>query len=135
MRLFAPVLAILFFSGFLAAQNTSYTPDPKWKVPAAEAAKKNPLGNNPKSARKGHELFEAQCSMCHGMDGQGVANAANFHAPAVQRESDGTLFWKITKGNQNKGMPSFKHLSEEERWQLVSYIRTLKGKPGAKQSE
>jgi len=58
-------------------------------------------------------LFEAQYSMCYGMDGRGGANAANFHQPAVQRQSDGTMFWKIGAGNLNKGMPSFKQLSDK----------------------
>jgi mono/diheme cytochrome c family protein len=119
-------------SGLVAAQNSSYRPDPKWKVPAAKAAKKNPFAKDASAAKKGRDLFDAQCSMCHGVDGRGIANAANFHTAAVQRESDGTLFWRITKGNQNKGMPPFKHLSEQERWQLVSFIRTLKDKGGAK---
>lgn len=126
------VVLSIVLSGLLAAQNANYAPDPKWKVPAADAAKKNPFAKDAGAAKKGRELFEAQCSMCHGVDGRGMANSANFHAPAVQRESDGTLFWKISKGNQNKGMPSFKHLTEQERWQLVSFIRTLKDKSGAK---
>ncbi|HYG99272.1 MAG TPA: c-type cytochrome [Terriglobales bacterium] len=126
------IVALLFVSGSLFAQNSTYRPDPNWKAPVAEAAKKNPLANNASAAKKGRGLFEAQCSMCHGMDGSGMANAANFRNAAVQRESDGTLFWKISRGNQNKGMPSFKNLSETERWQLVSYIRTLRAKRSSK---
>lgn len=125
-------VCLVAMSGLAVAQNASYAPDPKWKAPAADVAKKNPFANDASAAKKGRDLFEAQCSMCHGMDGRGIANAANFHNATVQRESDGTLFWKITKGNQNKGMPPFKHLTEQERWQLVSFIRTLKEKPGAK---
>ena len=46
--------------------------------------------------------------------------------PAVQQQSDGTLFWKITNGNPDRGMPSFSRLPELQRWQLVLYLRTLK---------
>lgn len=137
MRLVVCVAVLCCMSSpvFVAAQNKDYNPDPKWKAPPSDAAKKNPFAGNASAARKGHELFEAQCSMCHGMDGRGLANAANFHKESVQRESDGTLFWKITNGNQNKGMPPFKHLSEDERWQLVTYLRTLRDNPGAKRDE
>lgn len=135
MRLFAPVALILLLPGIIAAQNNDYKPDPNWKAPAADAARKNPLADNRSAVKKSHELFEAQCSMCHGVEGRGLANAANFHNPDVQQESDGTLFWKITNGNKNKGMPSFKYLSEEQRWQLVTYIRTLRDKRGGKSEE
>jgi mono/diheme cytochrome c family protein len=46
--------------------------------------------------------------------------------PAVQLQSDGTLFWKITNGNTGKGMPAFSKLPEPERWQIVMYLRELK---------
>jgi hypothetical protein len=42
----------------------------------------------------------------------------------VKAQSNGSLFWKITNGRAN--MPAFKQiLSEEQRWQLVSYIRKI----------
>ncbi len=123
------VLAAMLVTGvILVAQNSNYTPDATWKAPAAAARKPNPLANKPGAAKKGKELFEAQCSMCHGMDGKGLSNAADLHLPVVQSQSDGTLFWKITTGHQHKGMPSFQRLTDNERWQLVSYLRSFKGK-------
>ncbi|HEV2728482.1 MAG TPA: hypothetical protein VGV15_00495 [Terriglobales bacterium] len=53
-------------------------------------------------------------------------DAADFQLPLVQNQSDGTLFWKITNGNPDRGMPSFSTLPEPQRWQLVLFIRTLK---------
>jgi mono/diheme cytochrome c family protein len=117
-----PVATALF------AQNSSYTPDNTWKAPAAAARKSNPVANSPNAVAQGKEIFDAQCAMCHGFDGRGLANAANFHEPAVQNQPDGALFWKITTGHQQKGMPSFQRLPEKQRWQLVSYLRTFKGK-------
>lgn len=125
----AIVLAAILVTGIvLMAQNLNYTPDATWKAPAAAARKQNPLANKPEAAKKGKELFEAQCAMCHGFDGTGLSNAADLHLPVVQSQSDGTLFWKITTGHQQKGMPSFQRLTDHERWQLVSYLRTFKGK-------
>jgi mono/diheme cytochrome c family protein len=118
----------LVFAGLLAAQNKDYTPDPSWKPPTQAATKRNPLVRDANALKQGHDLYDAECAMCHGTDGRGVANAANLHEPAVQRQSDGALFWKITTGHPEKGMPGFKHLPEDQRWQLVSYLRTFKGK-------
>jgi mono/diheme cytochrome c family protein len=124
------VAAVLFGGGVLLATNNDYTPDPNWKAPPAAAQKRNPLARDPKAALQGKDTFESQCSMCHGADGTGVSNAANLRLQAVQKQSDGTLFWKMTEGNQDKGMPSFKRLPEQLRWQLVTYIRTFRDKPG-----
>jgi mono/diheme cytochrome c family protein len=120
-----PVLFLVFVALYVAAENKTYEPDPNWKAPPKEAEMRNPLKGNSAAIRKGHDLFEDQCSMCHGSDGKGLTIAANFHKPAVQAEPDGTLFWKITNGHPQKGMPSFKKLSENERWSLVDYLRTF----------
>ncbi len=61
--------------------------------------------------------------------GQGLKKAADFHLPAVQQQTDGTLFWKITNGNPDRGMPSFSRLPELQRWQIVLHLRTLASPP------
>lgn len=120
------IVSALIISVVLVAQNNNYSPDPTWKVPAKAAQAHNPLGSSKSAAQHGHEIYEAQCSMCHGSDGKGLSNAANFRLPAVQAQSDGVLFWKITNGHPGKGMPSFKVLSDNDRWCLVSYLRKFK---------
>jgi mono/diheme cytochrome c family protein len=112
----------------VVAENADYAPDPSWKAPAPAAGRHNPLASDSSSVKSGKDLFDANCAMCHGFDGRGIANAANFHVPAVQKETDGTLFWKMTTGHAVKGMPSFQRLTETQRWQLVTYLRTFKGK-------
>jgi mono/diheme cytochrome c family protein len=69
-----------------------------------------------------------ECVECHGKNGAGMEkkHSADLQLPVVQRQTDGTLFWKITNGNLNRGMPSFSRLPELQRWQLVLYLRTLK---------
>jgi mono/diheme cytochrome c family protein len=44
----------------------------------------------------------------------------------VAAESDGELFWKISNGRG--AMPPWKHLPENDRWDIVNYIRTLQKK-------
>ena len=69
-----------------------------------------------------------ECVECHGQDGKGLEkkHSANLRLPVVQAQSDGALFWKITNGNPDRGMPSFSKLPELQRWQVVLYIRMLK---------
>jgi len=82
----------------------------------------------------GKKSAETNCVTCHGASGKGdgVAAAALTPKPAdwtsakVKAETDGALFCKMSNG---KGpMPPWKHLPEKERWDLVSYIRSLQKK-------
>jgi hypothetical protein len=52
-------------------------------------------------------------------------HAADLHLPVVQQQTDGVLFWKITNGNPDRGMPSFSRLPDLQRWQLILHLRTL----------
>jgi cytochrome c5 len=119
---------MLVLSGALSAQNTSYQPDPNWRVPAEAAAKTNPLAGRPEAALGGKKLFRRNCVECHNEEGTGIPkkHAADFQLPVVQNQTDGALFWKITNGNPDRGMPSFSKLPELQRWQLVLFLRTLK---------
>jgi len=112
----------------LGAQNSTYWPDPNWKAPENAAAQTNPLASRPDLAAGGRKLFLRNCAECHAKDGTGKTkkHSANLLIPAVQLQSDGTLFWKITNGNTGKGMPAFSKLPEPERWQIVMYLRELK---------
>lgn len=114
--------------GSVLGQNTSYRPDPAWHPPADAAARPNPLAGKPAAGAGGRKLFLRNCVECHGEDGSGLPSkhAADLQLPVVQQLSDGALFWKITNGNRERGMPSFSQLPELQRWQLVLYLRTLK---------
>src|SRR4030095_8679319 len=114
--------------GVIFAQNTSYQQDPKWQVPTDAAGKLNPLAQKPEATAGGKKLFQRNCVECHGATGAGVEkkHAADLQLSAVQQQSDGALYWKITNGNTDRGMPSFSRLPELQRWQLVLYLRTLK---------
>jgi hypothetical protein len=63
---------------------------------------------------------------CHGDSGQGLKKAADLQLRVVQDQSDGVLYWKITNGNPDRGMPSFSGIPELQRWQIVLHMRTLK---------
>jgi mono/diheme cytochrome c family protein len=122
-------LGFAFLAPLIALpQNPGYQQDPHWHAPDDAASRQNPLSTKPQAAAGGRKLFLRNCAECHRPDGSGLEkkHSADFHLPAVQQQTDGTLFWKITNGNAGRGMPSFSKLPELQRWQLVLYIRTLK---------
>ena len=131
-------LAVLSF-GLIAvlAQAPPTTGDEPWIVPARSARKQNPVLPDDKSVAQGKELYVAGCFPCHGSAGKGDGAAAatlerngkpvrpgNLSDPKMWQQSDGALFSKISEGRTP--MPAFQEsFTEEQRWQIVNYIRTL----------
>ena len=125
---FGIVSSALILLAAALGQNVSYRPDPDWRAPDEAAARPNPLAHKSQAVAGGKKLFLRNCAECHNKDGSGIVrkHAADLQLAVVQTQSDGTLFWKITNGNPDRGMPSFSKLPELERWQVVLYLRTLK---------
>ena len=107
----------------------------KWQAPQTADAAKNPLSGDANAALEGKKIFTSMCVVCHGETGKGNGMAsvsleprpANFLSIEVRNESDGAIFWKMTEGRPP--MASYKSLlSEQQRWQLVTYIRNLESK-------
>jgi mono/diheme cytochrome c family protein len=122
------VVGCMVLVGALHGQNTAYQQDQSWHAPQDAGARTNPLAHKPEAAAGGQKLFHRNCTECHGEDGSGLTkkHAADLQLPVVQDQSDGTLFWKITNGNVDRGMPSFSKLPAMQRWQLVLHLRMLK---------
>jgi mono/diheme cytochrome c family protein len=101
--------------------------DSNWTPPAQAVHRPNPLASRTDAVAGGQKLFRRNCVECHGPDGRGLTkkHSADLQLPVVQEQSDGAIFWKITNGNTDRGMPSFSRLPEFERWQLVLFLRTL----------
>ena len=99
-----------------------------WTAPQDTKNLKNPVNG----FASGAKAVAVNCAMCHGASGKGdgpqagalPARPADWTSEAVQKQTDGELFWKISNGRGP--MPPWKQLSEKERWEVVNYIRTLK---------
>jgi glucose/arabinose dehydrogenase/mono/diheme cytochrome c family protein len=99
-------------------------------APASAKAEKNPYQGQ--QAASGKSAFQLRCAACHGANGEGSGNIPSLASEKAQGASDGELFWYITKGDVNNGMPSWESLPEEQRWQIVNYLRVLgASKPGS----
>jgi glucose/arabinose dehydrogenase len=99
-------------------------------APAAAAALANPY-QGVAEAQTGRELYGANCASCHGVNAQGGGSIPPLAHSTVQGATDGELFWFITTGSAKDGMPSWSALPEQQRWQIVTYLKTLVAAPGA----
>jgi len=79
----------------------------------------------PASAPDGKRLYDQACVSCHGPAGQGDRGPALNRGTFVRGNDDGDLFRTIRAGVAGTEMPPFARLTDEQVWQLVSYIRSL----------
>jgi len=103
-----------------------------WIAPKEADNVKNPLAGNTDILKYAKVIYTTYCGPCHGSKGKGdgIAAAGLAKKPAdhssdnVQKQTDGALYWMITTGHSP--MPSYKTtLPDDQRWELVNYIRTL----------
>lgn len=127
MKLIKPFLAISI--SFLIYTALATTED-NWAAPARASAKKNPVAAAAASIARGKSVYTAECLTCHGTTGKGDGPQAKDleknpgNLTNLQGQSDGALFWKVSEGK--KPMPTFtSKLSEQQRWDVVNYIKTL----------
>jgi high-affinity iron transporter len=101
-------------------------------VPAEYAGKTNPLGAD--AAVSGAEVFKNNCLACHGEQGHGDGPAGSMLNPRPKNlpelastASDDYLYWRINTGKAGTSMVGWKGiLTDEQIWQVISFIHTLK---------
>ncbi|HET8921459.1 MAG TPA: c-type cytochrome [Candidatus Acidoferrum sp.] len=96
------------------------------KAPEKARAKRNPLEKDPEAPAAGRILFEQHCAECHGATAEGGKKGPNLRMEEVQNAQPGAIFWILTNGVVRKGMPVWSKLPEPQRWQLVSYLKSLR---------
>ena len=113
-------IIILGGIGLLAAETSSVA-----RVPDKDRSKSNPYQGQVESAAAGHKLFDQHCASCHGSLALGRGRHPNLHSETVRNATTGELEWLLTNGSLKKGMPSWSKLPDQQRWQLVTYLKTL----------
>ena len=101
-------------------------------VPADYAGKTNPLGAD--TSAEGAQVFKTNCETCHGPQGHGDGPIGEALDPKPMNlaelqtvASDDYIFWRISEGRPGTSMPPWKNiLTEEQIWQIVAFLRTLK---------
>ncbi len=96
------------------------------QMPLREMSRTNPYEAQQTAERAGRKLFQRECSSCHGQQAQGTGRAPALASRIVRQASPGAIFWVLRNGDLRHGMPSFSHLPEPQRWQIVTYLKTLR---------
>jgi mono/diheme cytochrome c family protein len=95
------------------------------KAPQKARAKGNPLESDRDAVPAGRNLFEQHCAECHGDLAEGSRKGPSLLVPQIHDAEPGSLFWILTNGVVWRGMPVWSKLPEPQRWQLVSYLKSL----------
>ena len=112
------VAAVLLRSVVLPAQNANFH-----HAPDSARRLSNPYEGQQGAQLSGKKLYASRCASCHGSHGEGSGNVPTL-AGKLDSVTAGELFWFITTGDANNGMPAWAILPEQQRWQIVSYIRS-----------
>src|SRR5450631_3343398 len=117
------VSAVLLSFVFVAAVRAD--DKPFHDAPASAKAQKNPFAGQPAAADAGRPLYARNCLACHGKAGQGTGNVPSLVDGKLDGVAAGEIFWFITKGSKENGMPSWAALPAQKRWQVVTYVEAL----------
>jgi mono/diheme cytochrome c family protein len=116
-------------NGTSATENEKATLAP---VPTQYAGLTNPLGAD--AANAGAQVFHTNCETCHGPQGHGDGPAGQALDPRPRNlallqttAGDDFLFWRIREGKPGTSMVAWQGiLTDEQIWQVITFIRTLK---------
>jgi mono/diheme cytochrome c family protein len=95
------------------------------QAPPKAVARRNPMEGNEPARRAGAKLYARECAPCYGINAEGSQKAPPLKRNEVYQAADGRLFWILENGSLYHGMPSFAHLPEPQRWQIVTFLRSL----------
>jgi PQQ-dependent dehydrogenase (methanol/ethanol family) len=88
---------------------------------------RNPLGTDPSAIAAGRQLYDQGCAGCHAAAGQGSDRAPALTGRLAHGNEDGDVFHSIREGIPGTAMTPHRELSDQQTWQLVSYIKGLAG--------
>ena len=94
-------------------------------APESATNLKNPYTGQASAVQAGKTLYARNCLACHGRSGQGTGNVPSLVDGKLEGVPQGEVFWFVTKGDKDSGMPSWAFLPEKDRWEIVSYVETM----------
>ncbi len=95
------------------------------KVPEKDRVRQNPFDQDPSAIAAGAKLFRQNCAQCHGSEALGTDKRPNLHSDRIRKATPGELEWLLKNGSMKNGMPSWSKLPEQQRWQLVRFLKSL----------
>src|SRR5215472_17612578 len=119
-------LACLAFLAYLAGSQPLF------------AQEKNPYAGDAKIAKLGEYQFRLNCAFCHGLGARGGGRGPDLTRVKHHGNSDAEIFHNIHDGIAGTAMPAATNggigvgMSDEEIWQVVTYIRSVEVKAATK---
>jgi cytochrome c oxidase cbb3-type subunit 3 len=105
---------------------------------ASRADDRNPLAGNAKAAKAGEYEFRINCALCHGLGAHGGGRGPDLtRAVKKHTHSDADMFQVISNGIAGTAMPANGTngqgvgMTDEEIWQIITYIRSQEVKAPA----
>ncbi len=92
----------------------------------ADQPARNPYAGNDAARRAGAKLYAQHCAACHEAGGR----APSLRSATIKALPDEALFQILKNGIMRRGMPSWAHLPEAQRWQIIEYLRQVPSPPG-----
>ena len=104
-----------------------------WNASKTAVNMKNPFPADEFSLERGKHSYQIDCARCHGKEGKGDGiksgkvhkDVSDLGSDVIQKQTDGELFWKIS--DARRPMP-LTDITNDQRWDIVNYIRTFKKK-------
>lgn len=117
--------AVALTSAMLLIRSVSFAPDLR--------SLRNPIAPSSSSLARGEAVYQSSgCLECHGVAGRGDGptgrtlnpRPADFRVHMAAGHTDGELFDWVSNGVPGTAMPPYRDaLSEEDRWNVINYIR------------
>ena len=124
-----------FFAIFCLAISASLllcaAANPHWDhIPQKDHIRVNPFATDADSVAAGALLYKDHCAQCHRSDASGDGRKKpSLRTERIKSATDGDLEWFLRQGDLRRGMPSWSSLPEAQRWQVVSYLRSIQSQP------
>jgi glucose/arabinose dehydrogenase len=94
-------------------------------APASAQAAKNPYAGQEEAVQAGQKLYARNCLSCHGKTGNGTGKEPSLVDGRLDSVTQGEVFWFITRGDKENGMPAWGSLPAKQRWQIVTYVKSM----------
>lgn len=127
---FTIVCAVAFLGAALSAslsarqENRARLMSELAKAPSNAAARANPYDGRPEAFQAGEKLFRRYCAECHTESKGHRRKGPDLLSLEIRSAPPGALAWYLKNGNLGAGMPSWSRLPEQQRWQIVAYLKS-----------
>ncbi len=125
----ARLAIVVLVVSLASAAFAEYVADGGWlkEIPARDHERTNPYQGQADAIAAGQRLYAQHCSHCHGKNAEGTKKRPALKSERIQTHAtDGDIFWLLSNGNMRKGMPPWTKLPDQQRWQLIAYLKSLR---------